>query len=184
MEHDFIVQPGADYRQIKMRHSGFRELTVSEAGDLVIATSDGQVTVRAPAFTVALGRQLEVEGGFVVLGAGEVGFQLGRFNPAYSVVIDPVLDYATYLANLSLYVDGAAVDAAGNTYITGQAFSSAYPAKRAGAAQQTCPACPSQPDVFITKLERRRHGPGLLHVSGECVRFKSSIGPNSFVACT
>jgi hypothetical protein len=66
-------------------------------------------------------------------------------------VIDPVLDYSTYLANLSLYVYSAAVDAPDNTYIAGLTFSSSYPVT-SGAVQTTCASCPNKPDIFITKL--------------------------------
>ena len=61
------------------------------------------------------------------------------------------MDYSTFLTDVSVYVNGATVDAAGNTYIVGQSFSSAYPVT-AGAFQSGCPACTSNPDLFITKL--------------------------------
>ena len=153
MEHDFVVQPGADYRQIKMRYTGARTLALSANGDLRMGIGESEVTVRAPhIFQRMHGREQEIDGTFVLFGDDEVGFSIGAFDPSLPLVIDPVLDYATYLANLSLYIQGVAVDAAGNTYITGQSFYSSYPVTT-GAYQTTCTACASNyPDVFITKL--------------------------------
>ena len=152
VEHDFVVQPGADYRQIAMRYQGARKLTLSNNGDLHVALSDSEVIIRAPhIYQTVDGQEEERHGSFVLISDDEVAFKVSTFDPALPLVIDPVLDYATYLANLSLYVAGAAVDAAGNTYIIGQTFSSSYPVT-SGAVQKTCSSCPNQPDVFITKL--------------------------------
>jgi hypothetical protein len=153
VEHDFVVQPGADYRQIRMRYEGADQLSISRSGDLHMKLGESEVLVRAPhIYQTDNGHQLERGGKFVLLGENEVGFQVNAFDPALTLVIDPVLDYATYLADLSVYVYGAAVDMAGNTYVVGQTFSSSYPVTP-GAVQSTCSSCASnQPDVFITKL--------------------------------
>jgi Beta-propeller repeat len=153
VEHDFVVQPGADYRQIRMRYEGADQLSISRSGDLHVKLGESEVLVRAPhIYQIDNGHRLEREGKFVLLSSNEVSFQIKAFDPALTMVIDPVLDYATYLADLSLNVYGAAVDTAGNTYVVGLTFSSAYPVT-AGAAQSTCSSCASnQPDIFITKF--------------------------------
>jgi hypothetical protein len=153
VEHDFVVQPGADYRQIRMRYEGADQLSISRSGDLHVKLGESEVLVRVPhIYQTDNGHQLERGGNFVLLSKNEVGFQVKAFNPALTLVIDPVLDYATYLADLSLYVYGTAVDTAGNTYVAGLTFYSNYPITP-GAAQSTCSSCASnQPDIFITKL--------------------------------
>jgi hypothetical protein len=155
VEHDFVVKPGADYRQIRMRYDGADQLAISASGDLHVKVGGGEVLVRAPhIYQTENGRKLERSGEFVLLSKNEVGFRVKAFDPALTLVIDPVLDYATYLANLSLYVYGTAVDTAGNTYIVGQTFSSSYPVT-AGAVQGTCSSCASNlPDIFITNSMR------------------------------
>jgi Abnormal spindle-like microcephaly-assoc'd, ASPM-SPD-2-Hydin len=153
VEHDFVVQPGADYRRIKLRYRGARKLKLAENGDLRMAVGDSEVIVRAPyVYQDVLGHRRERDGKFVLLGADEVSFQVSAFDPTLPLVIDPILDYSTYLADQSLSVEGAAVDAAGNTYIVGLAFSSTYPITASG-FQTTCSSCASnKPDIFITKL--------------------------------
>jgi len=153
VEHDFVVQPGADYRQIKMRYTGVRTLTRSANGDLHMGIGENEVIVRSPhIYQMVRGREQEIGGTFVLLGDDEVAFSIGAFDSSLPLVIDPVLDYSTYLANLSIYVSGAAVDASGNTYIVGQSFSPNYPVTT-GAYQTTCSPCASdEADIFITKL--------------------------------
>ena len=97
------------------------------------------------------GQKIARAGRFVVHG-DEVSFSVQQFDHALPLIIDPVLDYATYLANQDLRVYGVAVDASGNTYIVGLTFSATYPVTQ-GAVQTTCTACASnKPDVFVTKL--------------------------------
>ncbi len=163
VEHDFAVRPGADYRQIRMRYQGAEKLMLSANGDLHLSMGTtgtgggtrgtGELIVRTPhIYQNVLGRRIERSGSFVLLGGDEVAFKVDAYDPALPLVIDPVLDYVTYLANLSLYVYGAAVDASGNTYVLGQTYSSSYPVT-AGAYQTTCSACvASNQAAFITKL--------------------------------
>ena len=152
LEHDFVVRPGADYRQIRMQYRGALGISLTAQGDLSIKTDDGEVLVHAPyIYQKANGETRQIRGGFVLRGRNEAGFKIESFDRSLPLVIDPVVDYSTFLANVNLYVNGAAVDAAGNTYIVGQSFSAAYPVT-AGVFQSGCPACTSNPDLFITKL--------------------------------
>jgi hypothetical protein len=64
------------------------------------------------------------------------------------------------------------VDAAGNTYIVGQTFSSTYPVT-SGALQGACSSCASnQPDIFITKL----------NATGTAQIFSTFLGGNYYDA--
>ena len=67
-------------------------------------------------------------------------------------MIDPALDFATYLDQLSDTVYAVATDDASNTYIAGITFNTTYPVT-AGAFQTQCAPCANQkPAVFVTKL--------------------------------
>jgi hypothetical protein len=152
LEHDFVVQPGANYRAIKIRYEGQRSLHLTPEGDLAIALGSGLLSVHAPRVYQQQGGQKIARAGRFVVNGDEVSFLVQQFDPALPLIIDPVLDYATYLANQDLRVNGVAVDASGNTYIVGLSFNEAYPVTK-GAFQTTCTACASnEPDVFITKL--------------------------------
>jgi Abnormal spindle-like microcephaly-assoc'd, ASPM-SPD-2-Hydin/Beta-propeller repeat len=152
LEHDFVVQPGANYRAIKIRYEGQRSLHLTPEGDLAIAVGSGLLSVRAPRVYQEQDGQKIVRAGRFVVNGDVVSFSVQQFDHALPLIIDPVLDYATYLANQDLHVNGVAVDASGNTYIVGLSFYATYPVTT-GAVQTTCTACASnEPDVFITKL--------------------------------
>ena len=154
IEHHFVVQPGADYSQIRMKYEGAKNLFLAGDGDLHVTTEGGEILVRAPLiYQGSQDSRREISGKFVLIGSNEIGFQLGAFDKTQTVVIDPVLDYATYLAaDQFLTISGIAVDSAGATYILGSTLSSTYPVT-SGAYQKTCATCSfTNPDAFITKL--------------------------------
>jgi hypothetical protein len=152
LEHDFVVQPGANYRAIRIRYEGQSSLHLTPGGDLAIALSSGLLSVHAPRVYQEQGGQKVARAGRFVINGDEVSFSVEQFDHTLPLIIDPVLDYATYLANQDLHVNGVAVDATGNTYIVGLTFDATYPVTK-GALQTTCTACASnKPDVYITKL--------------------------------
>jgi hypothetical protein len=151
LEHDFIVQPGADYRQIRIRYDGADGLTLSSNGDLHVKAGGSEMLVRAPHIYQQDGdHQIERDGKYILLSKSEVGFEVATFDSSLALVIDPVLDYSTYLADVTLGVAGIAVDAAGNTYITGEVEGSGYPVTTGANNCNNCSFTSS--DVFITKL--------------------------------
>jgi hypothetical protein len=166
LEHDFVIQPGADYRQVRMRYEGADRLYLSRNGDLHVVMGRGEMLMRAPRiYQPAAGREMETSGRFVLLSKNEVGFQINAVNPQLPLLIDPVLDYSTYLADLSLGVSGVAVDASGNTYIVGYTFNSAYPIT-AGSFQHMRIVRRRQAGSFYYQAQRQRDRPGVLHAAG------------------
>jgi hypothetical protein len=151
LEHDFVVQPGADYRQIRMQYRGAKKLSLSAAGDLHVLTQDADLTLKAPTvYQEKDGLRQQLAGHFVLLSKNEIGFEVNRFDRTLPLVIDPILDYSTYLADVTLGVSAVAVDSAGNTYITGEVEGSGYPVTTGA---NNCNACSfTSSDVFITKL--------------------------------
>ena len=79
------------------------------------------------------------------------GFTVGAYDPSRTLVIDPGLAYSTFLGGTSNEIGrGIAVDAAGNTYVTGITQSPNFPTTT-GAFDRTG-AAPNNLDVFVTKL--------------------------------
>lgn len=155
LEHDFVIQPHADYRLIRVRVDGPRRIQLETDGSLHLVFPDGDLILEKPeAFQDADGSKKVLSSRFVLLGENEFGFSVGDYDHTKTLTIDPVLTYSTYLADLSLYMSGVATDAAGDTFLTGLVFSSNFPVT-ANAYQTTCKSCGSsiqQPDVFITKI--------------------------------
>lgn len=98
LEYDFALAPGADARRIRLRVEGSGALRVDADGDLVLPTPAGEVRQHAPrAYQEVDGARRAVPCRYVLRGARGVGFELGAYDRARPLVIDPVLSYSTYL---------------------------------------------------------------------------------------
>jgi len=151
LEHDFIVAPGVDYRIIRMHYNGARSLSLNSSGALILQLDHGAVEIKAPLIYQMNGAERELRNGsFVLLSSKEVSFRVDQVDSTRPLIIDPVLNYSTYLSTASMNVDGVAVDNAGNTYVLGDTTQS-YPVT-SSAYQKSCVSCPNQTDLIITKL--------------------------------
>lgn len=152
LEHDFVLAPGADPRAIALRFTGMRHLQLTAAGDLLIHTEQASVTLRRPfAYQVSSNGKMEVAVAYR-LRHDHVSFDVASYDRSLPLIIDPVLDYSTFLADASISAAHIATDSAGNTYITSLVFDPTYPATP-GSLQPTCASCSSNlPDVVVTKL--------------------------------
>jgi Beta-propeller repeat/Cep192 domain 4 len=162
LEQDFVVLPGADPGRIAFRVQGSERVSLGADGDLRVALPGGELRLRRPVVYQAanLGdgeaARVLVEGQFVVREHNEVSFRLGPYDRSKALVIDPVLDYSSYLGGTD--DDSAfaiAIDSSGEAYITGTTDSSDFPST-SGAVQTACSlntltgTCSG--DAFVTKL--------------------------------
>lgn len=116
LEYDFLVQPGADPRKIRLRLPGAR-LIVTATGDLRC----GAALHRRPEIyqETGTGRQV-VRGGFRLFGDGTVGFQVGRYDRSLPLTIDPTVVYESYYGGSGEEeAQSVGVDNGGNAYFTG-----------------------------------------------------------------
>ncbi|HEX9990047.1 MAG TPA: SBBP repeat-containing protein [Chloroflexia bacterium] len=161
----YTVAPQADPNLIKWRYDGAQNLVVDPQGNLQVAIQgpgirdqgsgleDGNsalVEAAPVAWQEVGGVRVPVEARYVVAGDGSVGFALGRYDHTLPLVLDPELDYSTYLGgDLQDAGTGVAVDSQGNTYVTGLTVSANFPS-----------VDPYQPgygggrrDAFVAKLD-------------------------------
>ncbi|MGA8027533.1 MAG: SBBP repeat-containing protein, partial [Bryobacteraceae bacterium] len=124
-EYDFLLQPGADPEQIRMRLSGSDQASINAAGDLVLRLGKGDVRFLKPIAyqTSQDGKRETVQAGYRMekTASGEpllVSFSLGSYDRTKPLVIDPAVSllYSEYLTS---YVGAVAVDSSGNTYVAG-----------------------------------------------------------------
>jgi hypothetical protein len=128
LEYDFVVAPGASPDAIALDFKGVQGLKVSEAGDLVLVTGNGDLVQHKPViYQYVDGRRQPVSGGYVVRGM-RARFQVSRYDHSQPLVIDPTLAYSTYFGGKD-FDDGysIAVDASGAAYVTGFIYSSDFP---------------------------------------------------------
>jgi hypothetical protein len=160
LEYDFIVAPNRDPGKIRLAFTGARGLSIDAAGDLVLETAAGQVRQQRPvAYQEVDGQRREVAAVYVVKGRRQVGFEVGDYDPAKPLVIDPVIDYSTYLGGGGVEEgDDIAVGADGKIYVTGWTMSVNFPAS-VGAYDTTCQRCANWGmDAFVTKIDPSRSG--------------------------
>lgn len=151
LKREFVLSPGADPRSIVMKYQGAETLSVDADGNLLVETTLGTLYEAAPvSYQVIGGERAEVDSGYILLGEDLVGFEVGPYNPAYPLIIDPELDYSTYLGGSNEDRGYAvAVDSAGSAYITGFTHSTDFPLPVAQVFQDLLAG---GTDAFVTKL--------------------------------
>jgi len=150
LEYDFVVAPGSDPGRIHLAYEGAVSVTTDKAGNLLIATRLGTLVQRRPKVYQELGgERREVDAAYVMRG-GRVEIALGDWDRRRELVIDPVLDYSTYLGGSG--TDNGAqvvVDSTGAAYVTGSTTSTNFPITP-GAHQTDFGA--GRTHAFVTKL--------------------------------
>ena len=132
LEYDFVVAPGADAKQVKLHFAGAERLALNADGDLTVVAKNGEIAFHKPAvYQQASGsasQRQAVDGRFVLLAGNSVGFVIGRYNTGRELVIDPTLEYSTYLGGSdSDYATAITADSSGNSYLTGVSVSTNFP---------------------------------------------------------
>jgi hypothetical protein len=155
LEYDFIIAPGANPSSIRLRFAGALGLRVAGNGDLLFRVGTRELRQPKPvAFQTIDGKRFEVTARYRLTRDG-LEFDLGAYDRARTVTIDPVLTYSTYLGGTAEAFGGdtVAVDVNGNAYVGGTTDSADFPTT-AGALRTTnnggttgCPNC----DAFLTK---------------------------------
>ena len=166
LEHDFVVAAGADPSVIAFTLDGASGVSLDGQGNLLIRTATGDVSFRKPRIYQQVEAKTRIiDGGYTVpskneAGVYRVGFRVGPYDKTLPLVIDPVIDYSTYLGGTGDdFANGIAVDADFNAYVTGRTHSADFPGPKDNFyVAKTLPGVPVPPpaggsDAFVTKLE-------------------------------
>jgi hypothetical protein len=147
----YVVRPGAEPGRIRWRLDGAESVRIDNAtGDLWIELPGKQrVMDRAPLAWQMIGaRRVLVPVRFRLASDGSIGFALGPHDRGRSLILDPTLEYSSYLGGSGAdYGYDVAVDGGGNAYITGSTFSPDFPL--AGPIQRSERGFG---DIFVSKL--------------------------------
>jgi hypothetical protein len=121
LEYDFIVHPGGEPSRIGLTFSGARALCIDEKGALVLETPAGEVRHGAPYVYQrnADGTRRQVAARFALAG-DRIGFALDApYDRSSDLIIDPTVIGLLEVPEGIWFASSMAVDAAGNTYLTG-----------------------------------------------------------------
>jgi hypothetical protein len=168
LEYDFAVAPGAAPKAIGLRFEGARGLRVDDQGDLRIRTQDREIAFQRPvAYQVnEQGQRAPVTASYRLQG-NQVRFEVGRYDHSKQLIIDPVLSYFSYLGGSGYDIAGvatptgspfntsgqaAAIDSAGDLYVTGYTESANFPVKAAYETAPTKVPAGTPPSAFVTKF--------------------------------
>jgi len=161
LEYDFVLPPGADPKQIRLKFEGQDHLRVDDkSGDLVLATTRGTEIrqVRPRVYQQAGDRRIELAGGYRLLEHGGAAFTVAHYDPHRSLVIDPIVTLVRFVGGSAVDTANAvAVDSAGNSYITGGTFSDDFPVVAPLEPVMHCQtsfshSCATGTDAFVIKL--------------------------------
>ena len=156
LEYDFIVAPGGDPRNIRLRFSGQDAVRIDAEGNLVIRAGATKITQRAPViYQEHNGTRREIAGRYVKVNRHEFGFSVADYDRASTLFIDPVLTFSSFLGgDADTFAKAVAVDSAGNAYVTGYTKATNFPTTP-GVYATACTFCTpstSNEDVFVTKI--------------------------------
>jgi hypothetical protein len=118
LEYDFIGAPGADPDLIRLTFDGADSLRLDGAGDLRFRMQKAEIRLRKPVVyqETAAGRRA-IDASYSLTRHEQIAFQVAAYDASQPLVVDPVLDFASYLGG-SGATQAVAVDQAGNVYLT------------------------------------------------------------------
>src|SRR5215208_6961727 len=150
LKYEFHLKPGSSVEDVRLGYRGAEGLSVGAGGELLVQTSLGVIKDAAPvSYQLIGGERVAVESRYRLTGDGGYGFAVGTYDPRYPLVIDPGLDYSTFLGGTDVDGgEGIAVDGRGRAYVTGDTRSADLPTTP-GAFDTSFDGLS---DTFVTKL--------------------------------
>lgn len=150
LEYDFVLQPGARVSNLRLRLEHVDSWSLEEDGSLSIRVAGAPLTVQAPiAYQEKAGIRTPVDCRYECNRDGSIGFVVGSHDSNEVLVIDPVLQYGSFLGGSGpdVILDYER-DANGNDYFCGYTQSTNFPVK--GGVQA---ALKGAYDAFVAKVD-------------------------------
>jgi hypothetical protein len=120
VKYDFIVHPGGDPSQIKLKTEWVEELTTNDDGSITMKNRMGSISEQRP---VSFQDGKDVKTNFMI-DNNTILFHLENFDKNKDLTIDPGLVWATYYGgSIEDKGNSCAVDGSGNVYLTGATIS-------------------------------------------------------------
>jgi|GEM_PF-3350645 len=130
LKYEFVVEAGADPGQVRMSCRGAANVSVTDAGALLVETPIDSFEDGVPyAYQIESGENAEVQMRYSVARTGYAayvyGFEIGPYDAEKPLFLDPsMLIYCGYIGGAKYDEHGEiAVDAEGNSYVAGVTLS-------------------------------------------------------------
>ncbi len=166
LKSDFIVEPGADPSQIRLNYAGVEAISIREDEALVIQTPFGELVEGAPiVYQEINGKRVDINAQYILEDNHTVRFEIGDYNPNVTLIIDPTIQYSSYLGGkLTDSISDIVVNRSGNILVTGSTNSSDFPTQFS--VQNSFGGGAFDGDAFVTKLS----------LDGSAVVFSTFLG--------
>jgi hypothetical protein len=162
LEYDLLIAPGANPQRIAPHFEGVEKVALDAEGNLLLQFAQRQIVQHKPlAYQIQNETRVPVPARYVLKEGSRIGFQLGAYDRTKPLVIDPVLDYSTYLGGSSADTGASiAIDFQGRVYVTGITASVNFPTSGSSSILR------GNSDIFITRL----------NPSGNAIEYSTFIG--------
>lgn len=165
LEYDVLLKPNADLAQIVLRVEGASKLELGDEGALLVHTKSGVLRQTAPRTWEVLpgGQKRMIAARFHILDAQRYGFEVPQRDQKLALVIDPGLDWSTFLGGgLEDFVNGVDIarDGSGDILVTGVTSSADFPQATFGS---------SSLKVYVARLS----------ASGDALRYVTFLSGNA-----
>ena len=122
LKYDFVVYPGGDFADIKLSYNTDEQIIQNRDGSIRTKTSKYFIKENKPfvyqvSNTTEAGDSIQIDGEFQI-NHQEVSFNIGDYDPALPLIIDPELLWSTYIGDVDLdYGESIATDNDYNVYV-------------------------------------------------------------------
>lgn len=126
LEYDFNLAPGADPSRIRLRFEGADQVSVNDAGAVVLKLGSGEMVQQLPVVYQkrASGEIVAVNASYRLNADGSVGVVLSHYDRTQALVIDPSILYDFWFTGSNAQVAiSMGHDAHGFEYLAGYTFS-------------------------------------------------------------
>jgi hypothetical protein len=153
LEYDFVVASAADPSVVALRFTGIDGARIEADGGLRLDVGGRELRWRAPeSYQTIEGRHVAVASAYRLVpdsaGSATVGFSVPAYDRGHPLVIDPLLDYSTFLGGAGTDQGyDVAVDDSNHAYVTGSTASVDFPLD-----DEIQAALKGSSDAFVTKL--------------------------------
>jgi hypothetical protein len=171
IKNEYRVRSGGRAGQIELSYQGIGKIKINEEGDLELHAKNGVLKEDKPfCYQVIDGEKVSVEAEYVMDEQSSLRFRVEEYRKDIELVIDPELDFSTFLGGSSSESGaGIAIDASGVVYVAGYTFSADFP-KTAGVHDTVLSG---RNEIFAAKI----------HSSGSSLLYSTYIGGSDEDRC-
>ena len=121
IKYDFIIHPGSDPSQIKLKYSNTEQIYLEKDGNLILRNRLGDIKENAP---IAFQENDNIISKFL-LKDSILTFEIKKYDRNQILIIDPKLEWSTYYGGSENDISkGSILDKSNNIYIYGESSSS------------------------------------------------------------